>query len=107
MYYFVIYLLILVKFHPCPAGFTIQYITYLQNKYPNINLETELKKVYYFDMNNDVIKCVNSFKENFKSRRYHNLFTNPPHSGDGYKKSKKVINSMKKKIMDSLYYHYV
>lgn len=98
------------------GGFTIEYIRYLQNKYPSINWETELKKVYHFDMNNDVIKsagleffcltgvipdmntnikCVNSFKENFKNRRFHNLFTNPPYSGDGYEKSKKIINNNK------------
>lgn len=103
------------------GGFTIEYIRYLQKKYPGINWETELKKVYHFDMNNDVIKsagleffcltgvipdmntnikCVNSFKENFKDRRYHNVITNPPYSGDGYNKSKKVINN--NKVIDYL-----
>ncbi|ADO67549.1 putative type I restriction modification enzyme, M and S domains [Cafeteria roenbergensis virus] len=93
------------------GGFTLGYISYLKNKYQNINWTTDLSKIYHFDMNLDVVKyamlemycltgefpqsehlrTINSFKDDFKNQKgnmkFKNIFTNPPYGGDKITKS--------------------
>lgn len=90
------------------GGFTTGYINFLSKKYPEINWENELKKVYHYDMNNDVIKsagleffCLtgvtpnmdknigykNSFTDEFNDMKFNYVITNPPYGGDKNKKS--------------------
>lgn len=91
------------------GGFTVGYISYLNNKFHGqINWETELNKIYHFDMNEDVIKsaaleffCLtgvlpnmkvnmgykNSFNDEFSNKKFDIVGTNPPYGGDKNKKS--------------------
>ena len=96
------------------GGFTTGYINYLNNKYSNkINWNTELDKIYHYDMNEDVIKsagleffCLtgvlpkkdnleyrNSFTSDFGDpntntyKKYKYVITNPPYGGDNTNKS--------------------
>jgi type I restriction-modification system DNA methylase subunit len=90
------------------GGFTTGYINYLKNKYPDkINWDTEINKIYHYDMNEDVIKsagleffCLtgslpntdnlvykNSFNDEFNNKKFKYPLTNPPYGGDNNKKS--------------------
>ena len=96
------------------GGFTTGYIDKLNKKYPElINWETEINKIYHYDMNEDVIKsagleffCLtgvlpnmsnlkykNSFTDEFideatnTAKKYHYVITNPPYGGDKSKKT--------------------
>ena len=90
------------------GGFTTGYINYLKNKYPNkINWDSEINKIYHYDMNEDVIKsagleffCLtgslpntdnlvykNSFNDEFNNKKFKYPLTNPPYGGDNNKKS--------------------
>jgi type I restriction-modification system DNA methylase subunit len=95
------------------GGFTTGYINYIKNNYENINWETEIGKIYHYDMNEDVIKsagleffCLTGVLPNMKNLQYKNSFTdefvdedgktklkykyvitNPPYGGDKNKKS--------------------
>ena len=90
------------------GGFTTGYIKYLKENNENINWETEIHKVYHYDMNEDVIKsagleflCLtgvipnqdnnlkvaNSFINSFDDKKYEYIYTNPPYGGDKNKKS--------------------
>lgn len=100
------------------GGFTLQYISYLQDHYPNIDWSTELKKVYHNDMNSDVIKSAglemmgltrtkpnyvdNIISENaFKNsgiKKFKYIFTNPPYGGDTKKQSLETEKNSKIKI---------
>ncbi|MBA43079.1 MAG: hypothetical protein CMF62_03605 [Magnetococcales bacterium] len=93
------------------GGFTLGYLTYLIEKYPDIDWKTQINNVYHYDMNLDVVKyamlefycltgyfpsdenlrTMNSFSENFKEtqdeyKTYHYIVTNPPYGGDKVKK---------------------
>lgn len=101
------------------GGFTTGYINYLNEKYPNmINWETEINKIFHFDMNEDVIKsagleffCLtgvipnmenlkykNSFADDFNDRKYKYPLTNPPYGGD--KNSKTDTQNKRDKIKE-------
>lgn len=90
------------------GGFTTGYINYMIEKYPGvINWKTEINKISHFDMNEDVIKsagleffCLtgeipnrdyikykNSFTDQFESKKYKYILTNPPYGGDKNTKS--------------------
>jgi type I restriction-modification system DNA methylase subunit/restriction endonuclease S subunit len=106
------------------GGFTVGYIVYLKNKYPNIDWKTQIGKVHHYDMNEDVIKsaaleffCLsgnipnmktlryaNSFTDDFNNIKFDRIFTNPPYGGDGSKKTQKQSKRDKVKlyINDSL-----
>jgi restriction endonuclease S subunit len=103
------------------GGFTTGYIDYLNKNYTNINWTTELKKVFHYDMNQDVIKsagleffCLtgtlpdmktnlhykNSFTDEFvddlsQNRKFHYVITNPPYGGDKDDKSETQIKRSK------------
>ena len=100
------------------GGFTTGYINYLNDKYPKIiNWETEINKIYHFDMNEDVIKsagleffCLtgvfpnmenlrykNSFTDEFSNEKYKYPLTNPPYGGDKNKKTEAQIKIEKVK----------
>ncbi len=90
------------------GGFTTEYINFLNDKYPKmINWNTEINKIFHYDMNEDVIKsagleffCLtgvlpnmnnlkykNSFNDEFagdknEKLKYKYPFTNPPYGGD-------------------------
>ena len=89
------------------GGFTTGYINYLNNNFDDINWETEVKKIFHYDMNEDVIKsaaleifCLtgalpdmennikykNSFADDFNDKKYQYIITNPPYGGDKNKK---------------------
>jgi type I restriction-modification system DNA methylase subunit len=106
------------------GGFTTEYITYLNEKYPQlVNWTTEINKIYHYDMNEDVIKsagleffCLtgvlpnmenlkykNSFTDEFAGDRnevlkYKYVFTNPPYGGD--KNSKSEAQNKRDKVKD-------
>ena len=101
------------------GGFTTEYINYLNETYPQlINWNTEINKIYHYDMNEDVIKsagleffCLtgvlpnmnnlkykNSFTDEFNESKYKNVFTNPPYGGD--KNSKTEAQSKRDKVRD-------
>ena len=114
------------------GGFTTGYINYLNTIYNNtINWETELKKIFHFDINQDVIKsaglelfCLtgtlpdmknnvcyaNSFVDSsnkFKDTKYKYVVTNPPYGGDKIKESdaqlkRKKIKECIKKLLASI-----
>jgi len=91
------------------GGFTTGYINYLNKTYPDeIKWQTELNKVYHYDMNEDVIKsagleffCLtgvmpnmktnllykNSFADEFGNKKFDLIITNPPYGGDKNKQS--------------------
>lgn len=85
------------------GGFTTGYVQYLLQKYPErIDWKTEIKKIYHYDMNDDVVKyarlelfCLtgaipndfnlsfrSSFADEFGHRKFHYILTNPPYGGD-------------------------
>ncbi len=97
------------------GGFTTGYINYINNHY-NVNWETELSKVYHFDMNDDVIKsagleffcstgvmpdmknnlhCKNSFMDEFNRKKFDYIITNPPYGGDKNEKTDTQIKRTK------------
>ena len=101
------------------GGFTTGYINYLNNKYDDIDWETNINKIYHYDMNEDVIKsaalelfCLtgvlpnmkdnltykNSFTDEFEYKKFMNVITNPPYGGDKISKSDALIK--RKKIID-------
>jgi restriction endonuclease S subunit len=95
------------------GGFTTSYIHKILQSDVKVNWETELCKVFHFDMNEDVIKsaaleffCMtgtlptigkhmgykNSFKDEFylgqeQPKKFHYIVSNPPYGGDKKKKS--------------------
>ena len=108
------------------GGFTTGYINYLNDKYDNINWKNNINKVYHFDMNEDVIKsagleffCLtgvlpnmkdnlkykNSFTDEFNSKKFMNVITNPPYGGDKTSQSdtqikrKKIKEYIKKELL--------
>lgn len=101
------------------GGFTTGYIHYINDMKKNINWDTELNKIYHFDMNDDVIKSAglefflltgtlpdmrrnvsskNSFADEFSDcieekvgvKRFKYVITNPPYGGDKNKKSSRI-----------------
>ena len=110
------------------GGFTTGYMNYLNDTYKDkINWESELNKIYHFDINKDVLKsagleffCLsngiipdmnnnikqtNSFTYNFISEKGFDLIlTNPPYGGDKNTKSVKSVkrNLIKTYIQDEL-----
>jgi type I restriction-modification system DNA methylase subunit len=102
------------------GGFTTGYMNYLNDTYKDkINWESELNKIYHFDINKDVLKsagleffCLsngiipdmnnnikqtNSFTYNFISEKGFDLIlTNPPYGGD---KNTKSIKSVKRTLI--------
>ena len=108
------------------GGFTTGYINYLNNKYDDINWKDNLNKIYHFDMNEDVVKsagleffCLtgvlpnmkdnlkykNSFTDEFNSKKFMNVITNPPYGGDKVVQSntqikrKKIKEYIKKELL--------
>jgi len=100
------------------GGFTTGYINYLIEKNPNIiNWETEINKIYHYDMNEDVIKsagleffCLtgvlpdmenlkykNSFADEFEKKKFKYPLTNPPYGGDKNNKSESQVKRDKVK----------
>lgn len=104
------------------GGFTTGYINFMNEQYPGeVDWKTQIKKVFHFDMNEDVIKsaaleffCLtgvipdmnklkykNSFADEFikensnKSETYELVITNPPYGGDTIKKSDAQIKREK------------
>lgn len=103
------------------GGFTTGYIMHLLNQKKNINWETEINKIYHFDMNEDVIKsacleifCLtgmipnmktnlkstNSFtyfknKNNLENKKFKYIVTNPPYGGDKNSKSHEHLKNDK------------
>lgn len=103
------------------GGFTTEYINYLNEENPQlINWNTEINKIYHYDMNEDVIKsagleffCLtgvlpnmnnlkykNSFTDEFNGSKYEYIFTNPPYGGD--KSSKTEAQSKRDKVKEYL-----
>lgn len=101
------------------GGFTTEYINYLNEENPQlINWNTEINKIYHYDMNEDVIKsagleffCLtgvlpnmnnlkykNSFTDEFNGSKYEYIFTNPPYGGD--KSSKTEAQSKRDKVKE-------
>jgi type I restriction-modification system DNA methylase subunit len=101
------------------GGFTTEYINYLNEENPQlINWNTEINKIYHYDMNEDVIKsagleffCLtgvlpnmnnlkykNSFTDEFNGSKYEYLFTNPPYGGD--KSSKTEAQNKRAKVKE-------
>ena len=106
------------------GGFTTGYIDNLNLKYPElVKWETEINKIYHYDMNEDVIKsagleffCLtgvlpnminlkykNSFTDEFideatnSTKKYHYVITNPPYGGDKSNKSEAQVKRNKTK----------
>ncbi len=103
------------------GGFTTSYIQKILQSDVEINWETELCKVYHFDMNEDVIKsaaleffCMtgalpmigkhmgykNSFKDEFylgqdEPKKFHYILSNPPYGGDKRRKSGEEVKQEK------------
>ncbi len=97
------------------GGFTIGYTDYLIKNNKNINWETEINKIYHYDINEDVIKsagleimaltgCVPKFGENFNKKnsfqigfnsKFDYIITNPPYGGDKSKKSANILKNEK------------
>jgi type I restriction enzyme S subunit len=108
------------------GGFTTGYVNFLNKKYPNIiNWETEINKIYHYDMNTDVVKsaglelfCLsgvipdminnvcykNSFTYDFDNKKFKRIITNPPYGGDKNKKNDIIIKreKIKKYIKNEL-----
>lgn len=101
------------------GGFTTGYIHYLNEKYPKlINWDTEINKIYHFDMNEDVIKsagleffCLtgvlpnmnnlkykNSFTDEFNGKKFKYPLTNPPYGGD--KNNKTEAQNKREKVKE-------
>jgi restriction endonuclease S subunit len=84
------------------GGFTVGFIGFMKEKYPQIDWKRDISKVHHYDMNEDVIKCAcleffcitgelpmvehlkskNSFKDEFNDEKFQYIFTNPPYGGD-------------------------
>jgi type I restriction-modification system DNA methylase subunit len=98
------------------GGFTTGYINYMKTNYDSINWETELSKIFHFDMNDDVIKsagleffcstgvmpdmknnlhCKNSFMDEFNRKKFDYIITNPPYGGDKNEKTDTQIKRTK------------
>jgi type I restriction-modification system DNA methylase subunit len=99
------------------GGFTTGYINHMNDNNPNvINWDTEINKVYHYDMNEDVIKsaalelfCLtgvlpnmknnlgykNSFTDDFSDEKYKYPLTNPPYGGDKNCKSEALTKREK------------
>lgn len=95
------------------GGFTLGYTQYINSNFGDkINWKNNIKQIYHFDMNEDVIKIAgiemfglteylpnrniqfkraNTFKYLF-DEKYDYIFTNPPYGGD---KNKKNIEALK------------
>ena len=98
------------------GGFTLGYTQYLNSKFGDkIDWKKDIKKIYHFDMNEDVIKIagiemfglteclpnkeaqfkrVNTFKYEF-DEQYDYIFTNPPYGGDKNKKNTDMLKNDK------------
>lgn len=101
------------------GGFTIGYTDYLittsKKNNKNINWETEINKIYHYDINEDVIKsagleimaltgCIPVFGKNFNKKnsfqigfdsKFDYIITNPPYGGDKSKKSANILKNEK------------
>jgi type I restriction-modification system DNA methylase subunit len=98
------------------GGFTTGYINYLNQKYSKgINWQTEINKIYHYDMNIDVIKsagleffCLtgflppknnlknkNTFTDEFAEMKFKYVVSNPPYGGDKNKESESQIKRNK------------
>ena len=110
------------------GGFTTGYIDYLNKHYSGkINWEKEIKKIYHYDMNKDVVKsawlemfCLtgelpyhenvkstNSFMSEFNDKKFKLIVTNPPYGGDKVSETNTQIKHTKikehiKKILPSI-----
>jgi type I restriction-modification system DNA methylase subunit len=89
------------------GGFTTGYVNFIKEKYPDIDWNKGINKIYHYDMNEDVIKsaglelfCLtgelpdmnnikykNSFTDEFDNKKYMYPITNPPYGGDKIKKT--------------------
>ena len=94
------------------GGFTLSYIMHLQAEYPEIIWSEELNKVYHYDMNLDVVRyamlemycltgefsneeqlrTINSFSNDFFNQKFDYILTNPPYGGDKIVKTESVEN---------------
>ena len=101
------------------GSFTSGYIKYLKKTYPKIiEWSSEINKIYHYDINEDVVKsagleffcltgtlpdmtnnvcCGNSFIDEFNSRKYDYVITNPPYKHDKIKPSIAHIKRIKVK----------
>jgi len=102
------------------GGFTLGYLNYF-NENNNINWKEQLKNIYHYDMNIDVVKyamlemyCItgefpnkdnikvtNSFTNDFgQTDKFNYIVTNPPYGGDKVTKSEEVevMELLKKQI---------
>ena len=107
------------------GGFTLTYIKYLNEQYENINWKTDLKNIYHYDMELDVIKLAglemfaitgefpvitengitgsmkrtNTFKDPFmkdgKRINFDYIFSNPPYGGDSNNKDSEEEKRLK------------
>ncbi len=97
------------------GGFTIGYTDYLIKNNQKINWETEIDKIYHYDINEDVIKsagleimaltsCIPKFGKNFLKKnsfqigfdtKFDYIITNPPYGGDKSKKSANILKNEK------------
>jgi len=110
------------------GGFTLTYIRYLNEQYKNINWKTDLKNIYHYDMELDVIKLAglemfaitgefpvitengitgnlkrtNTFKDPFmkdgKLINFDYIFSNPPYGGDSNNKDSE--EEKRQKVID-------
>jgi hypothetical protein len=92
------------------GGFTLQYVDYINNNYPNILWKDNYQRIKHFDMAENVIKVagvefysqtgffpkmdeqfkrVNSFKYEFKEK-FNIVISNPPYGGDKNNKSPEI-----------------
>ncbi len=106
------------------GGFTTGYINHFKNKYDGIHWDTELDKIYHYDINEDVIRSaglelfcltgrfpnkdnvgyLNAFKNEFSDKKYKYPITNPPYGGDKLNTSNAQIklNKIKEFIKNEL-----
>ena len=103
------------------GGFTLSYVQYINDNY-NINWDKNIKNIYHYDMNEDVIKIAglemfgltgklpdkdenfkrtNTFKDNFGLQndgtywKFDYILSNPPYGGDKNKKSSQTVKNEK------------
>lgn len=97
------------------GGFTLNFISYIiqNNKLDKTFWKNNLKNIYHFDMNKDVVqisaletfalthtipnmknnfKRTNSFKDEYNKKKFKYIFSNPPYGGDKNKGSLQITN---------------
>ena len=104
------------------GGFTLSFINYIKNKYPDINWKSNIKSIRHYDMSevvvkscaletlaitgkipnmNDCFQIGNSFKQDFGGHKYFNIYSNPPFGGNASLSSDsetyKLIDELKKR----------